>query len=176
MDLAPFINPAVPAPLQGPLVEDVEGWSEIDSWGAWECAVLCIVPMEDVPPAYRRALARVNLAVYGGTQEQIDRAIKWFLALSKLLLREPRREEQRGQGSGEIAARFEAVREGSWGTLLQLLRPDEEIERSRRERRNREWRQNVEPVMAKVLLLKTVLSLVSRGQVGRARRRVQVMD
>ena len=146
MDLTPFINPAIPAPLQGPLVEDEEGWSEVDSWCALECAVSGIVPLKDVPSAFRKAwsaalstvLARVNLAVLGGTQEQIDRSLKWFLALPKLLLRELRRGGQQGQGTGEISSKFEALREGNWGTLLQLLRRDEEVERMRRESTGKE--------------------------------------
>ena len=138
----------------------------------------CTRPLEEVPSAYRKAwscalttvLRRVNQAVAGGTPEEVTRSLKWLLALPKLLLREPRRGGQRGQGSGEVASRFEAVRESSWGSLLLPLRQEEEKERARRERRDR--RQEDEPGRTEAQLRKTVLSMVSRGQVGKARRRV----
>ena len=118
-------------------------------------------------------LRRVNAALTNGDQTEIDRSMKWLLALPKLLLRQPRRGGERGQGSGELAARFEAVRQSSWGTLLPLLHRDEVAEKKRRDRKKQQVvREEMDPAEAEARLRKTVLSLVRRGQVGRARRRV----
>ena len=39
IDLGPYTNAVVPGPLPGQFPEDAEGWSQIDGWGAYECAV-----------------------------------------------------------------------------------------------------------------------------------------
>ena len=151
-----------------------------------DCSVSTIMPMEEVPGPFRKSwgtalakvLRRTNLAILEGDEVEIDRSLKWLLALPKLLLREPRRGGERGQGSGELAARFEAVQQASWGSLLPLLRRDEEAVRKRRDKRRqgdrriRRQEEHIDPVEAEAKLRKTVLSLIGKGQVGRARRRV----
>ena len=177
-DLRPFINPHIPIPIPGHPPVDAEGWSQIDTWNIWSCAVTCSQLLEDVPAAYRKAwssalstiLTRVNQATAGGQEDQIDRALKWLLVLPKLLLRKPRRGGQRGQGSGQISSRFEAVRERNWGSLLPGLEKDEDTERQRRRKSSRRARDGVDNARQEAQLRKTVLELVSRGMVGRARR------
>ena len=178
VDLRPFINPLLPGPIQGPPPVDAEGWSQIDTWDTWMCAATCSQLLEDVPAAYRKAwssalstiLRRVNQALIGGDANQVNRALKWLLLLPKLLLRKPSRGGQRGQGSGEISSRFEAVRERNWGSLLPSLEKDEKAERQRREKNSRRERRDVDAVRQEAQLRKTVLGLVSKGLVGRARR------
>ena len=181
IDLRPFTDASVPGPLQGPIVEDAEGWSQIDTWDAFDCSVSSIVPMEEVPGPFRKSwasalakvLRRVNIALAAGDQTELDRSIKWMLALPKLLLRQPRRGGERGQGSGEVAARFEAVQQSSWGSLLPPLHRDEVAEKKRRDRKRQQvGREELDPAEEEARLRKTVLALVRRGQVGRARRRV----
>ena len=55
-----------PARCPAPLPEDAEGWSQLDGWGAWECAVSCIVPMEEVAGPYRKAWGAALVTVRGG--------------------------------------------------------------------------------------------------------------
>ena len=70
VDLRPFTNAVVPGPMQAPFPDDAEGWSQIDGWGAYDCAVSSIVPMEEVPGPFRKTwatalatvLRRVNIA------------------------------------------------------------------------------------------------------------------
>ena len=57
VDLRPFTNAVVPGPMQAPFPEDAEGWSQIDGWGAYDCAVSSIVPMEEVPGPFRKTWA-----------------------------------------------------------------------------------------------------------------------
>ena len=181
VDLRPFTDAVIPGPSQGPYPEDAEGWSQIDGWGAYECAVSSIMPMEEVPGPFRSSwasalatvLRRVNIALAAGDQTELDRSMKWLLALPKLLLRQPRRGGERGQGSGEVAARFQAVQQSSWGSLLPPLQRDEVAEKKRRDRKKQQvGREEIDPAQEEARLRKTVLSLVRRGQVGRARRRV----
>ena len=58
VDLRPFTNALVPGPMQAPFPDDAEGWSQIDGWGAYDCAVSSIVPMEEVPGPFRKTWQR----------------------------------------------------------------------------------------------------------------------
>ena len=107
-----------------------------------------------------------------GTKDEQNRGLKWLVALPKTLLREPRRGGKKGQGYGEVSARFEAVREGSWGVLLDLLKCDEEAEMKRREVR-RVMITEEDPAKIKEKLRKSVLSLIRRGKTGQARRLIR---
>ena len=68
---------------------DAEGWSEIDGWDVWECSASLILPMEEVPGPFRNVwstalatvLRRANLALAGGDEVEVDRSLKWLLAL-----------------------------------------------------------------------------------------------
>jgi len=136
-DLRPFLDPVIPGPVTGPLPQDTDGWNTIDQKGAWECASSMFTPLEEVPRAFRKAWSNalstvLQRVLQAEGETELTRALKWFLALPKLLLREPKRGGKKGQGTGEVQARFESVREGNWGTLLTLLRRDEELERRRR--------------------------------------------
>ena len=178
VSLAPFIDPQLPAALPGPPPLDADGWASIDCWSAWDCAVTHHQPMEEVPGPFRKAFStalatvvkRVNMTESAELQ---TRALKWLLILPKLLLREPNRGGGRGQGSGEVGRRFEALRERDWAQLLVLLKQDEEAELRRKGRRNDAGRPRGEQEEGKeeAKRLKTALSLIRRGQVGRARRR-----
>ena len=139
-------------------------------------AYSCIVPLEEISQAYRKAFSSA-LATVLRRIEQADsevserRALKWFLVLPKLLLREPRRRGRRGQGSGEVRTRFEMVKEGNWGGLLPLLKRNEDDERRRKEGVRRQ-RTVPDPVKEKAARRKTVCALIDQGKVGMARRRV----
>ena len=53
-----------------------------------------------------------------------------------------------------------------------MLRKDEDLEKRRRFFRNDDLNNSADPVIAKAKLLKNVLNLIARGQMGRARRRI----
>ena len=137
--------------------------------------------MEDVPAPLRKpwsaalakVLGKVVSALSADDQADLDRSLKWLLALPKLLLRQPRRGGEKGQGAGEVAARFEAVQQASWGSLLPLLLRDESAAQRRRERKELQaGKAQPDPAETEARLRKSVLYLVRCGQVGKARRRV----
>ena len=74
------------------------------------------------------------------TEEQLTRALKWFLVYPQATLRQAKRSGQNGRGPMMVAQRFQAVMEGDWGRLLEMLSSDKEHERRRREVRRRRAR------------------------------------
>ena len=118
-ELADRMDPEVPGPLIGPPLLDGDGWREIDRLGAWECALNSFSSLEEVPFAYRvswgKAMARVLSSILGATnQEDLDRALKWWLIMPAALLRQARRGGQNGRGRAEVAGRFRAVADDNW--------------------------------------------------------------
>ena len=72
------------------------------------------------------------------TEEEENRALKWFLLAPQLFLREPKRGGTKGQGHAAINARFEAARAGNWGELMAMMVQDrEELALQSRNRENR---------------------------------------
>ena len=89
--------------------------------------------MEEVPGPFRKAWSSalssvIRRLLLSKSDEEVDRYLKWFFALPKLLLREPKR-GGKGKGTGEVSARFSALQEENWGLLLQLLLWDEEADK-----------------------------------------------
>ena len=176
-DLADWLDPVVPGPTPGPVMEDADGWSKVDTLGAWECGLCEFRTLEEVPPPYRtkwnRAMATILRRVLAAqTVEEVTRGLKWFLLSGQVFLREPKRGGKKGQSTGELAARFDCVVRGDWGTLLVLLQSDKAAIRQKSTGRQRQQRREVDPVLATANLRKTVLAMLSRGQVGRAVRRI----
>ena len=174
VDMTPFMDPVIPGPQPAALELDPEGWSQIDTWGALDCASSCIRSLEDVPQAHRKAWSTAYSTVLrrvlqADSEEALTRGLKWLLALPKLLLREPRRNRGK-KSSGEMNSRFEAVREGRWGSLLPFLERDQVAEMRRMEAIRRRGTKKEQPAEVRAKLRKTVLSQISRGQVGKARR------
>ena len=52
VDLAEWLEPLVPGPLPPPLVDDADGWSKVDTFGVWECALCEFQTLEEVPSPY----------------------------------------------------------------------------------------------------------------------------
>ena len=136
-DLAGRLNPDVPAPLIGPLIQDGDGWRDIDRLGAWECALNVFSSLEEVPLIFRvtwgKAVNRVITAILRATdQEEMDRGLKWLLILPAALLRQAQRGGQNGRGRAELAGRFRAASDDDWGYLITSLLADKAKEEKRR--------------------------------------------
>ena len=52
LDLAGRVNPCVPGPL-AQVMQDDEGWGEIDKLSAWECALSTFPAIEEIPAQHR---------------------------------------------------------------------------------------------------------------------------
>jgi hypothetical protein len=70
------------------------------------------------------------------TQQEEERALKWFLIAPQAFLREPRRGGKKGQSSSAISARFDSILRDDWGTVLALLQADKAAEGKEEEQRS----------------------------------------
>jgi len=175
MELEPWLDPEVPGP--GPEVPGAVGLESIDSWGTWDCMLSPCTPMTDVPQAHREKWASgfsiiLQQIIEAQTEEQLNRALKWLLVYPQATLRQPKRSGQGGQGPRQVASRFQAIVDRDWGRLLEMLASDREHERRRREVRRRRARGQGPSEEDLGRKREVVLGLASRGQVGRAARRI----
>ena len=104
------------------------------------------------------------------TEEELSRGLKWFLISPQVLLREPKRGGSRGQSNGQLAARFDSLLRGDWGSLLTLWQADRDALTSRQARSKVSKKED--SAQSKAKLRKTILSMLARGQIGRAVRRI----
>ena len=174
-DLSPWLDPVVPGPRHGPLPDDGDGFNRIDLLGVWECGLSSFRALEEVPTRFREKWARAMSTIFrklqqASTAEEEIRALKWFLIAPQAFLREPKRGGKKGQIFSALNARFDCVARGDFGTILALLESDKAAARQRRGRARRD--QGEDDITAKAKLRKTVLSLLKRGQIGRAVRRI----
>ena len=91
------------------------GWHAIDNLTVLECPVNPNAMCFDVPHAciagYAHAqvdnvLSRIEDAASSGTEEELARALKWFLALDAIILRTPTRGGSRGNAAGIVSQRL----------------------------------------------------------------------
>ena len=123
-ELAERLDPEVPGPIQGPLVQDASRWSDIDMFGAWECVLNPFNTMTSVPgpleSQWGKVVEKVLRAILTAPAESsLDRALKWFLILPQAFLRQSKRGGQAGRSS--VAGRFNAAMDGDFGMVLRLL-------------------------------------------------------
>ena len=174
--LAEWVNPVIPKAAGGPPREDIDGWSKIDSLSAWDCGLCQFRTLEEVPPAYRvkwtRALATIlRRVLVAESEEEINRGLKWFLASAQVFFREPKRGGKKGQSNGQIALRFDCLTRGDWGSLVTQLVSDKAVQTGTGRQATRKVKQR-DPATETAKLRKTVLAMLSRGQIGRAVRRI----
>ena len=125
--IADLIDPHVPGPHPGPVVEDSDGWNYIDKWDTWACALCEFPTLLDIPRCYREVWARAMDRILSEIQEaedgiQLERGLKWLLILPKALFRQGRRGGKAGKGL--ISQRINSLIRGDWGSLLTMLKKD----------------------------------------------------
>ena len=173
INLLPFINPIVPGPVPDNIPGHSDGWDMIDMLGAWECGLSHFRTLEFVPFQHREKWARAQAIILrrvleATTEQEQSRALKWWLLSPQVFLREPKRGGRKGQGNSSVNARFDCLVNGDWGHLLTLLQADKLGKDTKRSGP----RQNEQESSQQARLRKTVLTLLARGQVGRAVRRI----
>ena len=177
-DLSAWINPTLPQVARAgdiPPAEDADGWSQIDSLGVWECGLCQFKTLEEAPPAFRvkwtKGLSFILRRILAAqSEEKVNQGLKWFLVAAQLFFREPKRGGKKGQSNGKIAFRFDCLGRGDWGSLLSQLVADRAAAAGRQPVRKR--KEIDDPAISAARLRKTVLSMLARGQVGRAVRRI----
>ena len=141
-DITEWIDPTVPGADPGPPPEDTDGWNTIDTLGVWECGLCNFKTLEEVPPQFRQKWTRAFSSILGRilaaqTDKETERGLKWFLVAAQVFFREPKRGGKRGQSNGQIAARFDCILRGDWGSLLTQLQADKEAATSHQSTRKR---------------------------------------
>ena len=109
------------------------------------------------------------------SEEQLTRALKWFLIYPQAMLRQAKRAGKKGQGAAQVASRFQAVMDREWRRLLDTLDRDRRKERSRKIQRQQRARARQglgSPPEDMDKKREVVLGLAARGQVGRAASRI----
>ena len=169
------LDPEVPAASPGPVPLDDNGWNQIDRVGAWDCVLNPFHSMEDVPRPHRekwtqaseKILREVLRSQQAEDQINLDRALKWWLILPAVLLRQAKRGGQAGRNS--VAARFNAIQQGDWGSLIHSYLDDKS---KAEERRRRRTHRRAQPEKGEGEIRrhkrKVALSLLAKGQVSKA--------
>ena len=144
--------------------------------GVWECALCEFRTLEEVPPPFRqkwsRALSFILRKILSAeSEEDLTRGLKWFLFSAQAFFREPKRGGTKGQSNGLIAARFDCLIRGNWGSLVTLWQTDKGSLTPRQGSSKKPQREDG-PALSAAKLRKTVLSMLARGQIGRAVRRI----
>ena len=108
----------------------------------WECGLCNFKTLEEVPPQFRQKWTRAFSSILGRilaaqTDKETERGLKWFLAAAQVFFREPKRGGKRGQSNGQIAARFDCILRGDWGSLLTQLQADKKAATSHQSTRKR---------------------------------------
>ena len=124
-------QPEPPPPSTAPS-DSLIGWHAIDNLTVLECAVNPSQMLFDVPHAciagYANAqvdvLSRIEDAASSGTEEELARALKWFLALDAIILRTPTRGGSRGNAADIVSQRLRLWRAEDMTPLVQKWRRD----------------------------------------------------
>ena len=178
LDLTLWLDPLVPPPMAS--VPGTSGWERIRELGGWGCGLSPFRPMAAVPAALKEKWGKVVadslrqvLGAMDREQTELDNALLWFLALPQAMLRQGKRGGKKGQNVAEVGRRFDCALAGNWGELLDLLLVDREEDEKRREAGRRRRRPRTrEKAEDKERQRETVLNLMSKGQVGKASRRI----
>ena len=173
--LQDLLDPDIPGPHPGPVVEDTDGWNKIDKLGVWECALCEFPTLLDIPRCYREVWARAVDRVLTVIQEaeggvQLERGLKWLLILPKAVFRQGRRGGRAGKGL--ISQRINALIRGDWGSLLTLLETDCKLVAREDRTRGRQREVEVERGVEVERKRKNALLLLAKGQISKAVRTI----
>jgi hypothetical protein len=174
--LAEWLDPEVPGPHPGPVLEDAEGWNLIDQWSVWDCTLCEFPTVQNIPRVYRElwagAMSKIMRVIQSAEEGiELERGLKWFLIIPKALFRQGRRGGKAGKGL--LARRVNCLVNGDWGRLLSLLDRDcrmAKMEKQRENIRERERESGDEVQMEKDR--KNALLLLSKAHISKAVRTI----
>ena len=170
----PAVLYAVPGDAWAGVGAPDAGWEAIDGYSVIDCVISPCGHLADVPAALRVDWARavtqvlefVAAARASGDAVSLERGLKWKLCLHDVLLRGPRRGTRgAGRTHGELAARFQAWRDGDRSQLITWWAADRA--RAWLRVRSPRHRRQAEDDDRRV---QRVLELVSEGEISRAMR------
>ena len=164
-------QPEPPPPSTTPS-ESLGGWHAIDNLTVLECTVNPNPMLFDVPHAciagYANAqvdvLSRIEDAASSGTEEELARALKWFLALDAIILRTPTRGGSRGNAADIVSQRLRLWRAEDMTPLVQKWRRDTSQAWDRR----RLLAERTPTALSESLRVTRALQLIADGELSRA--------
>jgi hypothetical protein len=167
--LQDILDPDIPGPHPGPVLQDTDGFNMIDKWGVWQCALCEFPTLLDIPRCYRDVWARAVDRVLTTIQEaegglELERGLKWLLILPKALFRQGRRGGKAGKGL--ISQRINTLIRGDWGSLLTMLERDCKLVAREDRTRVRQREGGIERKRKNALLL------LAKGQISKAVRTI----
>ena len=165
------VRPEIPGPALD-VPADANGWGLIDKLGAWDCMLTQFATLEDVPAqhmevwveAFSQVLQKIEEAE---DEQQLNRALKWFMLLPQGLLRKTTSRGGRA-GRGQVARRFNAISRGDWGAVVEFWRADKVRLATEGQERGQRVRAENEDEEEMQKLRRIVVSLIGRGQVSKA--------
>ena len=164
-------QPEPPLPSTAPS-DSLIGWHAIDNLTVLDCAVNPSQMLFDVPHAciagYAHAqvdvLSRIEDAASSGTEEELARALKWFLALDAIILRTPTRGGSRGNAADIVSQRLRLWRAEDMPPLVQKWRRDTSLAWDRR----RLLAERTPTAPSESLRVTRALQLIADGELSRA--------
>ena len=165
-------QPRPPPPSMTPS-DSMLGWHAIDNLTVIECAVNPNAMLSDVPhacvTAYAHAqvdvLSRIEEAASSGTEDELARALKWFLALDAIILRTPTRGGSCGNNADIVSQRLRLWRAENMTHLIQKWPRDTSTQAWDRRRLLAERSPNAP---SESLRVTQALQLIADGEIGRA--------
>ena len=155
----------------------VDDWHKIDSIHVNDCLLSITPAMQEVPNNHKHQFARAfevcfqrfQDAAEQQNQRDIERALKWFLALPHMLLASPPRGGKAGQQL--VKRRFDCIVAEDYGRLIEIFKSDREVVTLKNEKRKNivSQRQGGEDPEKKT---RNAISLISRGLISKAANRM----
>ena len=132
-----------------------DGFNAIDSIYVWNCALSQFITVSDIPQPFRSKWAHLVDQIlqkweFSSNEDEENQALKAFLFLPQLLLRQTKRAGRRQRGMAELSHRFDLASNEEWETLIEKWRKDLNRRTSKQKKQDKD-KENDEKLREKVL-------------------------
>ena len=175
-----FFSPVLPVTCQTRTegaTEFSDDWHKIDSVDVTDCLLSITPSLQEVPDNHKHQFARAfevcfqrfQDAAEQQNQKDVERALKWFLAMPHMLLATPPRGGKAGQQL--VKRRFDCIVASDYGRLIELFKSDREVVTLKNEKRRNivSQKQGGEDPEKRT---RNAISLISRGMISKAANRM----
>ena len=175
-----FFSPVLPETCQTRIEGETvfsDDWHKIDSVEVSDCLLSITPSMQEVPNNHKHQFARAfevcfqrfQDAAEQQNQKDVERALKWFLAIPHMLLATPPRGGKAGQQL--VKRRFDCIVASDYGRLIELFKSDREVVTLKNEKRKKivSQKQGGEDPEKRT---RNAISLISQGMISKAANRM----